>query len=333
MYWVTSTLMEAPPRKPTRFSLFQRFFVTPKTKLQEEPSSEAVYAHTARHVNCLSPYFAMVSETLSIYAELLPSIRQVSVAASLPVEPAAATRAQVFADGSRIGIRYGRSAKDLLLPGVVTAPPLLPIPKGPSRSLSWRLPLAASQPSPASLAHDHYPTPPWSSADLQPGSPVTCRRCDNAVLPPDAISLWKDLPSENWAEMMEFWHCHKPEPHNHQNHEHLADRGYGANAGISAQDSVGFIDIMSFLFTEHDTTGLKVSCSHCYVVHVSSMVFFPTDQEVMFRWSGVPRRWPSRHRSLPMSWSPIQHPNNNLQRATISAHHCLFPFTRAFSRC
>lgn len=137
--------------------------------------------------------------------------------------------------------------------------------------------------------------------------------------------MWKDLPSENWAEMMEFWHCHKPEPHNHQSHEHLADRGYGANAGISAQDAVGFIDIMSFLFTDHDTTGLKVSYSPCYIVHVSSMDFFPANREVLFRWSGVPRRWPSRHRSFSMSWPSIQYPKSDLQRATISAHDCLFP--------
>lgn len=205
---------------------------------------------------------AMESGTLSIYAELLPSIRQVSVAASLPAEPGASTHAQVFAGGSRIGIRHGRHAKDLRLPGAVTAPPLLPVPKTPAKSLSWRLPLAASHPSPGPLAHDHCPISPWSSADLKPGSPVTCRHCGNAMLPAGVISTWKDLPSENWAEMMEFWHCHKPEPHDHQRHEHLADRGYGANASISAQASVGFVDIMSFLFSEHDTAGLKVSCSH-----------------------------------------------------------------------
>lgn len=201
----------------------------------------------------------MTSGNLSIYAELLPSIRQVSVAASLPLEPGAATNAQVFAEGHRIGIRHGRTAKDLLLPARVAAPPLLPIPNSPTRSLSWRLPLATSHLPPGRLGLDHYPTPPWSSGDLEPGSPVTCRGCGNAILPSGVISVWKDLPSDNWAEMMEFWHCHKPEPHEHQTHEHLANRGYGANAGISAQTAVGFIDIMSLLFAESDTTGLKVS--------------------------------------------------------------------------
>lgn len=228
---------------------------------------------------------------LSIYAELLPSIRQVSVAASLPLEPGAAPQAQVFADGSRIGIRQGRNAKDLLLPGAVTAPPVLPVPSAPTRSLSWRLPLAASHPSPGPLGHDHYPTPPWSAADLEAGSPVACRQCGNAVVQSGAISSWKDLPSENWAEMMEFWHCHKPEPHDHQDHERLADRGYGANAGIATQATVGFIDIMSLVFAESDITGLKVSLRF----HVRSRSKYPCffSHEIVQRHSGVPRRWSS----------------------------------------
>ncbi|SPN96776.1 related to DNA repair protein rad8 [Cephalotrichum gorgonifer] len=198
---------------------------------------------------------------LSIYAELLPSIRQVSVAASLPLEPGAATRAQVFADGTRIGIRHGSSAKDLLLPGTVEAAAMLPVPNSQTRSLSWRLPLAASYPSQGPLGRDHYPTPPWSSADLEPRSPVTCRHCGNCVLPANTISTWKDLPSENWAEMMEFWHCHKPEPEpdNPQTHDHLTGRGYGASAAISAQSAIGFVDITSFLFAEPDVTGLEYS--------------------------------------------------------------------------
>lgn len=258
-------------------------------------SREANCAHGARLLNNPSPgSFLMASPSpgaLSIYAELLPSIRQVSVAASLPLEPGVAPQAQVFADGSRIGIRQGRNAKDLLLPGTVTAPPVLPVPSAPTKSLSWRLPLAASHPSPGPLGHDHYPTPPWSAADLESGSPVACRQCGNAVVPAGAISSWKDLPSENWAEMMEFWHCHKPEPHDHQDHEHLADRGYGANAGITTQATVGFIDIMSLVFAESDTTGLKVSFQ--FRVRSRSKYPSPFYHESVQCHSGVPRRWPS----------------------------------------
>ncbi|KAF4989583.1 hypothetical protein FGRMN_9045 [Fusarium graminum] len=69
------------------------------------------------------------------------------------------------------------------------------------------------------------------------------------------------LPSENWAEMMEFWHCHKPHDHEHQDPESLASKGYGANHAISAQQGTGFVDLTSFLFSEPDCRGLKYSSS------------------------------------------------------------------------
>jgi hypothetical protein len=59
--------------------------------------------------------------------------------------------------------------------------------------------------------------------------------------------------------MMEFWHCHKPHDHEHQDPESLASKGYGANHAISAQKGTGFVDLTSFLFSESDCQGLKVS--------------------------------------------------------------------------
>jgi hypothetical protein len=77
-------------------------------------------------------------------------------------------------------------------------------------------------------------------------------------LPTGKIKAWKDLPSENWAEMMEFWHCHKPEDDHGKDHEHLTSKGYGARSMIGAQLGVGFVDLTSFLFSESDTTHVEV---------------------------------------------------------------------------
>ncbi|KAM0251244.1 hypothetical protein ACHAP5_001842 [Fusarium lateritium] len=62
--------------------------------------------------------------------------------------------------------------------------------------------------------------------------------------------------------MMEFWHCHKPHDHEHQDPESLASKGYGANHAISAQQGTGFVDLTSFLFSESDCQGLKYSSSN-----------------------------------------------------------------------
>ncbi|KAG7138101.1 hypothetical protein HYQ45_004753 [Verticillium longisporum] len=100
----------------------------------------------------------------------------------------------------------------------------------------------------------------------QHASAIACRQCGEAVVPEDRLDVWKDLPSENWAEMMDFWHCHKPHDHGQEKNgddddddEHLTKRGYGANSSIAAQTRVGFVDLTSFLLAEEDCTGLRFS--------------------------------------------------------------------------
>ncbi|ROT39724.1 hypothetical protein SODALDRAFT_274708 [Sodiomyces alkalinus F11] len=214
---------------------------------------------------------SVTEDSPSIYAELLPNIRQVSIAVSLP-SPAdpATTVAEVSSDGSRIQVRHGSSLKEVLLPGPVSAPSVLPVPNGRqpgATSLAWRLPLSASAPS-SSVRDELLPAVPWSARDLVPQSAVSCRTCHRALVPPGRLQVWKDLPSENWAEMMDFWHCHKPHDHSHghaqiagrnQDDDHLTKRGYGANSSIAAQLGVGFVDLTSLLLAEEDCTGLDVS--------------------------------------------------------------------------
>jgi hypothetical protein len=84
----------------------------------------------------------------------------------------------------------------------------------------------------------------------------------STIVEAGTLQVWKDLPSENWAEMMEFWHCHKPHEHKHGNDDDdLTNRGYGASSRIAAQSSVGFVDLTSFLLAESDV--LKSSVSFC----------------------------------------------------------------------
>jgi hypothetical protein len=80
--------------------------------------------------------------------------------------------------------------------------------------------------------------------------------------------MWKDLPSENWAEMMDFWHCNKPDIHepneSSARESHLdgagsvASKGYGADTKFAARITVGFVDITTFLLTNSDCSNLQV---------------------------------------------------------------------------
>lgn len=208
---------------------------------------------------------------ISIYAELLSNIRQVSVGVTLPSPSDATTTAQVIDAGHRLDVHHQGKSATLNLPAPVANMIALDVPKQASVQLNWRLPLSFSslkerQPS---LESEQLP---WNSRDLAVGSPVCCRTCGSILVQRGIIRHWKDLPSENWAEMMEFWHCHKPHQPAEQNSDSLADRGYGANNIITAQPAVGFVDIATFMFSESDIHGLLVSGFALW--HASPTPFF-----------------------------------------------------------
>ncbi|PHH89157.1 hypothetical protein CDD83_6589 [Cordyceps sp. RAO-2017] len=195
--------------------------------------------------------------SISMYAELLPNIRQVTVAATLPTPSDATTSADVVDGGRRIRLLHQGRSETLELPAVVLTrgPPVLAVPQMPRSSLSWRLPVSMEQASAIRSAPESQAIP-WSSVDLAPGSAIACRDCGTVIVRASRIRVWKDLPSENWAEMMEFWHCHKPHDHGKHDDEALANKGYGANSAITAQIGVGFVDITTFMLAESDCDNL-----------------------------------------------------------------------------
>ncbi|KAI1736540.1 ubiquitin-conjugating enzyme E2-binding protein [Xylaria scruposa] len=201
------------------------------------------------------------SQRILIYAELLSNIRQVSVGCTLPTPVSAVTRATVSTDGRTLTVAHDGSNETVQLPESVVPIPQLPIrASGGGTSLSWRLPLAAAA-APATGRATEEPVP-WSATDLEPGSTVVCRTCKSTIVDAGALKVWKDLPSENWAEMMEFWHCHKPHSHDHDNdEEHLTSRGYGASSRITAQPGVGFVDLTSFLLADSDLAKCSIAAS------------------------------------------------------------------------
>ncbi|KAK4224556.1 ubiquitin-conjugating enzyme E2-binding protein [Podospora fimiseda] len=209
---------------------------------------------------------------VSLYAEFLPNIRQISVAASLP-SPANDTRLVVHADGATAELSYLGDSYKLSLPSRVSAGDysahVNPSRKG-STSLSWRLPVHISVPH-QPRSHDSNTEPVWSATDFETGCEVLCRNCHSVVVSAGTTTVWKDLPSENWAEMMEFWHCHKPGDHSHHDQadasgkadeQSLAARGYGASSIVSAQSGVGFVDLTTLMFTESDCQNLTYSPSN-----------------------------------------------------------------------
>ncbi|KAI1044664.1 hypothetical protein LB505_011276 [Fusarium chuoi] len=202
----------------------------------------------------------MTCHTSTIYAELLSNIRQISVTVSLLTSVDSSTKAEISPDGRQLSVTHHGHTEHVTLPAQTSAIGSLPVAQIGRSNLSWRLPVSPAEARPSRFSLESQAVP-WTSVDIATGSSVACRSCGSEFVAQSIINAWKDLPSENWAEMMEFWHCHKPHDHDHQDPESLATKGYGANHAISAQQGVGFVDLTSFLFSESDCRGLQYSSS------------------------------------------------------------------------
>ena len=221
-----------------------------------------------------------------MYAELLANIRQVSVIVSLDTPCDANTSVDLSPQRDSITILHDRKTSTLPLPGQVAPNAMLQKPLQGSRDLSWRLPLAGEPTRGDADLNDS----PWAANTLRKDTQFLCRSCDAGIVEEGSVVTWKDLPSENWAEMMDFWHCHKPTEHeSHAGHSDeetaTANKGYAANSKFTAQNKVGFVDLTTFLLDAKDCNNIRVSlCLYFPII----LLFFPFH---FFGNTWVSRRW------------------------------------------
>lgn len=170
--------------------------------------------------------------------------------------------------------------------------------------LAFRLPLDPIAQS-VSRGIDHlgdYDYIPWTAKQMSPCARVRCRACGSTLLGPEPGDgsgnerqcgdslIWKDLPSADWAEMMELWHCHKPHPEpepppehgasgdglggggHHHVHEHGHSSGHGdrhapdssTNKGYAATNRVAcapgtvLVDVASFVAASENCRGVRL---------------------------------------------------------------------------
>ncbi|KAI1360597.1 ubiquitin-conjugating enzyme E2-binding protein [Xylaria arbuscula] len=190
------------------------------------------------------------SQRISIYAELLQSRRQISIACTLPSPASSSTAAWVSPDGLVFTVTHNGSNETIRLPEVVARYRQLPITRLGGTSLEWAVPLPATSVNP--LDDEAVP---WSALELEPGSAVTCRTCQATIVGPGTLKEWKNLPSKNFEEMMEFWTCHKPQDHTN------SDRRHDPNLRTTGQPGIGLVNFTSFLLAASDFVKLSVSPS------------------------------------------------------------------------
>ena len=221
------------------------------------------------------PTFYILSSMASIhlYAELLNNIRAVTLVASLETEQNEETRIELSQDGQIIHVTHEGETASLSLPtrmigggtAAITLPPI------PSKDITLRLQLEEKEPGLLMLHNNSENVLPWSSETVN--NNIACLHCGNYLLKPSSIKEWKDLPREDWAEMMEFWHCHKPHEQEQESQESKMEgqHDYVAHERIFAQSGVGLVGPTHFILSSEDCMNIMVSLS--YSTFPTSYVF------------------------------------------------------------
>ena len=215
--------------------------------------------------------------SITLYAELLLHIRTVTLFASLRTNFSRSTDAKLSSDGSYITVSHDGQSASIRLPvnieGGGEAALELPS-QPPTKELTLRLQLEEREGSDllgALQREDRQANiVPWDGASLNDAQDVelTCKSCEGVIVSKGKIRQWKDLPNENWAEMMDFWHCHKPDEHHLHDHSHdevVGQKGYAAGNRLQAVDGVGFVDLATFLLAEQDCDGAQVSYTFPFI--------------------------------------------------------------------
>ena len=206
-----------------------------------------------------------------MYAELLINIRQVTVFAILPSDCHGRTQIRLLSDQKTIVLQHEGQDASVELPCQVVKSTTLKIPSAPTKEFSFRLGInsdASLHLIAKSIADADVP---WSSSKLSSETQIACQCCGNSLV--KDVLVWKDLPSGGWADMMDFWHCHKPsiEDATHDNHSSM--KGYAAGNDLGPTTGVGLVDISHFLLDERDCIGLQV-CHQLFVNPLNVVIPF-----------------------------------------------------------
>ncbi|RAK96193.1 HECT-type E3 ubiquitin transferase [Aspergillus ibericus CBS 121593] len=216
------------------------------------------------------------NSSLHLHAELLPNIRQLTLYISVPANTPSTDLTITLSESRRsisVSLNPDNDPITMKLPAHVhptshhilhLTPTTLPQtqPRATQGEYSFRMPVDVNTP----ITNNHNDLDsldgyiPWTATDMSSATRLRCLKCESEVLGEGKV--WKDLPSGNWAEMMDFWHCHKPDPPKGENNgngdgeEMNAVKGYGAANQVVATPGTVLVDVVGFLVAGRDCLGI-----------------------------------------------------------------------------
>jgi len=194
-----------------------------------------------------------------LYAELLLNIRQVTVFAVLPSSCNETTHIKLRDDQRTLSLQHEKDKATIELPSIVVNKENLIIPTVPTRELSFRVAVGCvtKHTTQAKLATDS--DIPWPATKLSSQTRINCQSCGSLLIEAGNVTVWKDLPSGGWADMMDFWHCHKPTTEDEAELSSANNKGYSAANVMGPVLGTGLVDTSHLWFAFGQCRGIQVS--------------------------------------------------------------------------
>lgn len=208
--------------------------------------------------------------SINLYAELLLNIRQVTVFAMLPSSCNGKTRVWLCHDQRTLRLRHDNEEASIELPCPVANSVELKIPPATTRELSFRLVVSDTARLPPQAKEAIDCNDPWPALELESGTRVACGSCGSILV--SNVHAWKHLPNPGWADMMDIWHCHKPNTMNGDNEYAGSDKGYAAANALGPTAGIGLVDAGKLYVAAIDCTSLEVCQSSLLLLRTSSNV-------------------------------------------------------------
>ncbi|KIW92224.1 uncharacterized protein Z519_07208 [Cladophialophora bantiana CBS 173.52] len=201
----------------------------------------------------------MPKPKIVLYAEALTHIGQLTLHASLQTEKNEHTKILLSSDKKVITAIHDGESSSIYLPTQISGSAHVTFPFEKRTEISTRLQIDdVGHLKPTSEALSDVEVP-WSAVSLHEHSSINCSQCDACILVTDKLVTWKDLPGENWADLMDFWFCHKPNS-KISPHDHAAESGdLPAKGKVTPSPGVGLVDTVSFLLSEEDCANIEVT--------------------------------------------------------------------------
>ncbi|CAD6573931.1 MAG: hypothetical protein ASARMPREDX12_006324 [Alectoria sarmentosa] len=226
--------------------------------------------------------------SIYLYAELLLNIRQVTVLAMLPSNCNESTRMWLCHDQKTLRLRHEDQEAATELPCSVVHDADLKIPPA-TRELSFRLVVSDATRLSAQNEQATDYNDPWPALGLTSETLVACGSCGALLV--NNINVWKHLPSAGWADMMDFWHCHKPSADKGDGESAGRNKGYAATNALGPTAGIGLVDVSHFMVSDIDCTGLEtiddqglLNCVSCREI-IGIKIKEERDSLRLFKWS------------------------------------------------